>query len=473
MKKKKCIFIISILLIILLLLLGLKLSFKLEIIGNDNIIMNYNDKYEEKGVKFSLFGKDLSNKVQITSDLKEGKTGKYNVKYNAKIGIFNFSKIKKVEIKDDKEPDIELSGDKIINICPNTKYQEDGYKAYDEYDGDLTDKVKVSKKDNNIIYSVKDNSGNLKEVIRKIKYFDKEKPVIDLKGNSTIYLPVNEKYKEQGYTVKDNCSSNLEKEVKVINNIDITKPGKYEIVYKVKDKMGNETSSIRTIHVYDPKNYTSSNIRGIIYLTFDDGPSGSGSTSKILDILKDEGIKATFFVTGSGPDSLIKRAYQEGHTIALHTYTHKFHEIYSSTDSFFKDIKKLESRIFNLTGEKPKILRFAGGTSNTISRHYKTGIMKELLVKTKGQGYKIFDWNVDSNDAGVCAKKNIRNKKECVYNNVTRNLSKSRKNYVLMHDIKSYTADALRDIIRYGKSRGFIFEQITESTPSYNFRPNN
>ena len=480
--KKNIIIVVSILILFIILIALLKVTFIYELIGDSVVTINYNEKYKEKGYKTSILGKNMNNNVKVSDNIKQategtfGTIGNYHVNYELKIGFLKFNKTRVVNVIDNVKPEITLEGDIDVKMCPDSKYDEVGYKAYDEYDKDLTNDVVVSQEDNKVIYSVKDKSGNEFKTERNITFEDNEKPKITLNGNQTIYLKLNESYKESGYSVSDNCNSDLKDEVVVSNNIDSSKTGSYNVTYKVKDKMGNETSVTRKAFVYDPSKVStggSSGNVGVIYLTFDDGPSGSGSTSKILDILKNEGIPATFFVTGTGPDSLIKRAHDEGHTIALHTYTHKFENIYSSLDNYYKDLEKVQNRVLNLTGVKSYILRFPGGTSNTVSRKYQKGIMTELLKGTQLQGYKVFDWNVDSNDAGACAKSSVSDKKTCVYNYVTRNLSKSRTNIVLMHDIKSYTASALQDIINYGKANGYIFDKINSDMASYTFRPNN
>lgn len=474
--KKNIIIVVSLFILFIISILLLKFTFIFELKGKDTITLNYNEIYQENGYKTSILGKNMDNKVKVTNNIEDGKIGDYSVNYELKLGFFNFKKTRVVNVVDNIKPEITLEGEFDIKMCPDSEYQEVGYKAFDEYDKDLTKDVIITQEDNKIIYSVEDKSGNSDKKARNIIYEDSEKPKITLKGKQAVYLPLNSTYQESGYSVTDNCSNDLKDKVVVTNNINSSKTGSYIVTYKVKDKMNNETSVTRKVYVYDPSQVSaggSSGKMGVIYLTFDDGPTGSGSTSKILDILKNEGISATFFVTGNGPDSLIKRAHDEGHTIALHTYTHEFSKIYSSLDNYYNDLEKVQNRVFNLTGEKSFIVRFPGGTSNTVSKKYKKGIMTEILDGTKIQGYKVFDWNVDSNDAGACAKSSVTDKKTCVYNYVTRNLSKSRTNIVLMHDIKSYTASALQDIINYGKANGYIFEKITSDMSSYTFKPNN
>ena len=202
-----------------------------------------------------------------------------------------------------------------------------------------------------------------------------------------------------------------------------------------------------------------------IYLTFDDGPSRN--TSYILDILKSENVKATFFITGKGSDYIIKREYEEGHSIGLHTYSHNYKAIYSKVDAYFQDIEAVNQRLCDITTTRSKIVRFAGGSSNTISRRYKKGIMSELTKEVIARGYKYYDWNIDSGDASGISNCNR------IYNNVVKNLKSNRINMVLMHDSKKCTLKVLKKIIDYGKSNGYIFKKITYETEMITQKVNN
>ena len=203
----------------------------------------------------------------------------------------------------------------------------------------------------------------------------------------------------------------------------------------------------------------------VIYLTFDDGPSRN--TSYILDILKSENVKATFFITGKGSDYIIKREYEEGHSIGLHTYSHNYKAIYSKVDAYFQDIEAVNQRLCDITTTRSKIVRFAGGSSNTISRRYKKGIMSELTKEVIARGYKYYDWNIDSGDASGISNCNR------IYNNVVKNLKSNRINMVLMHDSKKCTLKVLKKIIDYGKSNGYIFKKITYETEMITQKVNN
>ncbi len=212
------------------------------------------------------------------------------------------------------------------------------------------------------------------------------------------------------------------------------------------------------------------NATGIIYLTFDDGPT-SDSTPQILDILKDRNIKATFFVLhyDENHEQFIKREKNEGHTIALHGYSHTYSEVYPSADACLENFRKIKEQVYQTTGTESKIIRFPGGSSNVISKKYCEGVMTELTKRVIDEGYRYFDWNVDSDDAGHAKTS------EKVYQNVTTGIKPGRNNVVLMHDFAGNhkTIDALDSIISWGLEQGYVFRRITEETPMVKHGVNN
>lgn len=475
-KKKKRGLIINIILLVLsitVFTLLISVTPKIFITGDEKIILEYNKEYKEEGATAKYFRKDYTNKIRISGKVDTKKIGTYKITYELKFSSYSLKKERIIEIVDKKKPVIKLIGEDKVNICPNGKYEEDGVTAYDEYDKDLTDKIERIEEKGKIIYKVKDSSGNETMMIRELIEIDKEKPILELVGSSTLYVEPNKDYKEPGYKATDNCDQDITKNVTVTGNVDTSKLGSYTLTYEVTDKAGNKSSVKRTVIVTKKTDPESGSLKtGAIYLTFDDGPN-NGTTNRILDILKEEGVHATFFVTANGPDNLLKREQEEGHSIALHTASHNYSYVYSSKENYFEDLKKVSDRVKRVTGQETKLIRFPGGSSNTISRHYKIGIMTELTNEVLEQGYRYYDWNVDASDAWQCAKNNVSNKKDCVYNNVTKNLSKSKANVVLMHDVKSHTADALRDIIHYAKENGYTFEVIDSGTKMVRFKVNN
>lgn len=235
-----------------------------------------------------------------------------------------------------------------------------------------------------------------------------------------------------------------------------------------KGRVYSQYSDLETIKIKKPKKATSA--KNKICLTFDDGPSFV--TEDVLDILKENRIKATFFIVNykKSHKPIVQRIIDEGHTLAIHNYSHDYGKIYKSTSAYMKNHMKLYNKIKNDFGYKAKIMRFPGGTSNTVSGHYSDGVMTRLSKKVTQKGFVYFDWNIDSGDA---SGNNVSRKE--IANNVIDGLSKKQTNIVLMHDsgAKSTTAKALQKIIDYGNNNGYVFERITEKTKKIQHKPNN
>ena len=419
-----------------------------------------NSNFKEPEYRAYAMNQDISDRVKVMGKVEPEKLGTYKLTYEVDYFIFHAKRVGTVHVVDDEAPVLSLKGATEVSICPNATYQEEGYLAQDNYDGDLTDKVKVTERDSNMIYEVADSSGNLTKKTRMIHKEDKNSPSIVLNGLTEITLTVGTKYTELGYQVTDDCDGDLTEKVEVTGEVNSSEVGTYLLTYQVTDSSGNKVTATRVVKVVRPSNPTTGN--GTIYLTFDDGPSSS-ITGQVLDILKEEGVKATFFVInhGTGLDSLIQREFEEGHTVALHSYSHNYANIYQSMDTYFSDLEAIQEKVYHITGNRSKIIRFPGGSSNTISKKYHVGIMSILSQEVLNRGYHYFDWNVSSGDAGE-----VKSSEE-VYQNVTSNLSYSRSNVVLMHDFENnyYTLNALRKIIQYGKMNGYSFKNITMDTP--------
>lgn len=428
--------------------------------GGKTVVLDYQEKYVEKGYQADFLGNNITDEVSVEGKVDSNKIGVYEITYTVQEGVFTKKVKRKVVVKDRKKPVLEID-DSDIYLCPGDEVVPEKVKATDNYDGDLTEYVDVSIKKDQITYQVKDKSGNEKKVTKKIYYKDIEKPTITLKGPDYVYLFLGDEFTDPGYEVNDNCTSDIQKKVKVEGTVDTSKAGDYVLKYSVSDDNGNVAQAERKVKVSERgKN-------GTIYLTFDDGPN-SGTTDVILDILKEEGVKATFFVTNKGPDDLIKREFDEGHTVGLHTASHDYGTVYASVDAYFNDLYSVQDRVKRITGTESKIIRFPGGSSNTVSRRYMNGIMTTLTNEVVNRGFKYYDWNLSSGDAA-----GGRPSATDISNNVINNLRRDRVNMVLMHDIKTYTRDALRSIIQYGKENGYTFEQITMDTEMVRQRVNN
>ncbi|MFZ5641986.1 MAG: polysaccharide deacetylase family protein [Bacillota bacterium] len=222
---------------------------------------------------------------------------------------------------------------------------------------------------------------------------------------------------------------------------------------------------------------TTGNREKLVYLTFDDGPN-SHFTGKVLDILAEKNVKATFFVVGANvrlnPD-VMKRIVAEGHGVANHTYSHDYKTIYKSPEAFLADLEKNNEILLQYTGMPVRIFRAPGGP------HRLSSSTKEKLL---GTGYISVSWNVTSADSdanGVTAEQEL--------NNIVKDLERvermKKSPILLMHDgtqlttteakpgtsLAKYvqnreaTVKALPEVIELFKSKGYRFALVDENTP--------
>ena len=212
----------------------------------------------------------------------------------------------------------------------------------------------------------------------------------------------------------------------------------------------NAAQEIKAIYGSDEKQ---------VYLTFDDGPS-KDITPQILDILKEEGVPATFFVLGARvelyPDTL-KREYEEGHYIANHGYSHQYSKVYESKDTVFQEYVDCENAIkkaLNNQDYNTYLFRFPGGSSGGMYSSVKADARE--LFNSYGVAYT--NWNCLTGDAA-----GNTTKEECFEEMINTKANQS-SIILLMHDAndKQYTVDGLRDIIHYFKDEGYIFKNFYE-----------
>ena len=403
MNKNKIILVIilSILLVINLFILCFLIvlkNFNLEI-GDSKVELPVFSSFDDGNVEAKIFNKKIS--ITKEGNVDTNKVGIYKVKYTCKFNILKREKIKTIYVVDKVAPSLNIVGEKNLTLYKGDKYNELGAIAIDNYDGNITKNIKI---------------------------------------NSNVNTDVVGTYKVE-YSVLDssNNKSNAERTINIVERT-------------------NEDEQINPLsNNYEyPLNESLKNVN--IYLTFDDGPSIT-YTPRVLDLLKKYNAKVTFFVTSLGSNELIKREYDEGHTIGLHTYSHSY-SIYSSCDSYFDDLNKIDEKVFNAIGIHSKLIRFPGGSSNTISKKYCKGIMSYLAQAVQNKGYSYWDWNILSGDAGKTKDPNE------IYNNVISGVTPNKTNVVLLHDIHSYTIDALEPILIWGTKNECNFKAIdTNLTP--------
>lgn len=196
----------------------------------------------------------------------------------------------------------------------------------------------------------------------------------------------------------------------------------------------------------------------IAYLTFDDGPSEK-ITPKILDILSEYDIKATFFVLGKMIDvnpEVLKRTYEEGHAIGHHSYSHDYNYIYRNTKNFIGELEKTNNNFKKVLGEdfETKLLRFPGGSFEKKKQN--------TIIATEKLGYINYDWNALNGDAEGhnLSKQYLINRLKSTVSARTHN----QEVIILMHDTdtKSTTAEALPKIIDYLIKEGYVFRTLNE-----------
>lgn len=218
-------------------------------------------------------------------------------------------------------------------------------------------------------------------------------------------------------------------------------------------KVSNQKPSTdSSVTMPDPKPSTGKTV----YLTFDDGPSRY--TPEILDVLDKYGVKATFFVINGRYNSTMKDIVNRGHQIGLHTYSHDYEKIYSSDTAYFNDLQKIHDVVLKETGVDCSIIRFPGGSSNTVSRNYSKGIMSRITKAVGEKGYVYFDWNCSNGDADGA------NTVQKQLNYCSQFPKSASRVIVLMHDTKKTTLEALPKIIEYYQSCGMTFDVLTPFT---------
>lgn len=226
------------------------------------------------------------------------------------------------------------------------------------------------------------------------------------------------------------------------------------------NKTTNEKSEGKSNIEYEENKAVASKNKKIIYLTFDDGPSYK-VTNSVLDILKENKVNGTFFLIGNqikGKEKIVKRIYNEGNCLGLHSYTHNYKKIYSSEDNFIKEMFDCRDEVKKVVGISPNIIRFPGGSHKRLS--------KNLLMKLHEKNFKVHDWNLDN-----CDGLKPKTSPEELYEKAIERSEKKKRIVLLLHcaDVHENTHKALPKIIKYYKSQGYEFRTITEETTELYF----
>lgn len=435
---------------------------EIQLTSDPNSYTKPGDTYQEEGFSaIDFHDGDLTEQVTRTETEQA-------VTYTVSDSSGNTaSVVREIRYDDPFAPVITLEGEMNMTVEKGETYEEPGYSATDDCDGDITDRVTLSQEPEGIVYTVFDSYGNKDTVTRTVTYIDTLPPQLTLSGEGELWLNAGDQYTEPGYEALDQGDGNLTEAVTVSGTVDCYHSGDYLLTYSVSDQAGNTSSQVRTVHVVPrPQPDVVEPGDKVVYLTFDDGPGKY--TEELLDVLKEYNVKVTFFVTGAYPDyqNLIARAASEGHAIGLHTYSHKYDQIYTSEAAYFQDLNAIQAIVKQQTGTETTLIRFPGGSSNTVS-NFTPGIMTSLTQAVTDMGYQYFDWNVDSDDAG-----SAKDAKTVAWN-VCSGIASHNVSLVLQHDVKDYSVEAVETILAWGIKNGYTFLPLTAASPTAHHGVNN
>ena len=442
-------------------------------LGDEEMNVEYGSEFVDPGVEIVRSGKifkfmNQTEMVYAQEQMTTNTLGKFKIHYAVVSDGEELRYERIVNVLDTTAPKITVTEPEDVEGSSwMNGYAEPEVHAFDEVDGDLSDKVAVTHLDGKYIYSVTDEHGN-EAVLERTPPQGSLVPEIVLTGGSDYTCPAALDWVEPGYTVIDSDGTDLSELVQVSGRVTSYKLGDYTLNYSLSNGRGDTLHATRTVHVVAaerkeaviPEQKT-------IYLTFDDGPGPY--TDRLLDVLAKYDVKATFFITGNYPDyfECITRAYDEGHTIAVHTFTHNYRKIYAGVGAYFEDFKACEELIHDYTGTYTKLFRFPGGSSNTVSA-FNPGIMGALATYMRDMGYYYFDWNVSSGDA-----KTVQIPTYEVYRNVINGCAEYETCVVLQHDVKDFSVAAVEDIIKWGLDNGYQFLPLQEDSYGARHRINN
>lgn len=327
-----------------------------------------------------------------------------------------------------------------------------------------------------------DNEPNISYPVKQEKKLNMKKVVLAIVLVLLAILIIYISFKVS-YSILDKNSESNEQEIAKVENVNSeskkSEVKKTENVQKDKKKNsknvyeGNhpqiplhDIEKIKTKFVPQPNENAKQLIKDIynseekqVYLTFDDGPS-KDITPQILDVLKANDVKATFFVLGARvelyPD-LLKREFNEGHYIANHGYSHQYSKIYESKDTTFQEYVECENSVKNALGNpdyNTYLFRFPGGSNG--GKYSSIKAEARELFDSYGVAYT--NWNCLTGDA-----EGKKTKEECIEEMLN---TKGNQNSIilLMHDAndKQQTLEALPEIIQYFKNEGYAFKNFYE-----------
>lgn len=450
-----------------------RFSLTLELAEGNDLTLEYGEPYAgptiRPVVRGSLFFRNgFQPELQIMADgsVDVQKIGRQSVRYSAEYLGLEADATLNVLVADTRCPEIILHTDPDYVWSEDGPYQEEGFTAMDNRDGDITHKVIREESYGVVTYTVLDACGNPCTVQRQIPEYDFVLPELTLAGEKDMTIYAGTRFDDPGCIANDNVDGDISGQIAVEGDVVWYRKGTYTLNYTVTDSHGNTARAERLVHVVArPRAEAVDPGSKVIYLTFDDGPGPY--TAGLLDLLDSYDVKVTFFVMNNGRYELLRRMAEEGHSIGIHSVTHNYAQIYAGVEAYFDDLYGMQRIIEEQTGVKTWLMRFPGGSSNAVSRRYCRGIMTTLTAAVQEAGFHYFDWNVDSDDAG-----NARTAND-VFRNVTTAVPWHDYSIVLQHDVQDFSMAAVERILIWGFENGYTFLPLRDDSPTVHHDLNN
>lgn len=423
--------------------------------GEKEVTVEVGTDYYDAGAKAIAYNPKTGAKqidVTTTGNVDVDKIGRYRVTYSAIFQGTQYTAERTVKVVDTTPPVITVNYHANNNIDWITGPETYEVKATDNYDGDITNRIRTSEENGMLLFTVNDSSGNAAQATCK-----KPRPVgiqeiLFPDETDVIYSYVGETPVVPKAVVYDTLGNDLSSYLRTSGTYDPNKAGRYEVRYYIQNNAGEIADAYRTFIINQRMNPNLIvNPNKVIYLTWNGGPGYN--TQKVLDILTKYNVRATFFVSCNDRNyySVINSMRNSGHTIGLYTNSQDYADLYQSADKYEQDIWNLQKIIENQIGAKTFVMRFPGGSD--YGKGASSFTMARLRGDYKAAGYRWYDWTIDSNDLNSTANQ--------VYMNVVSNVRNAATNIVVFNDSSVATLSALENIIKWGLDNGYTFMPLT------------
>lgn len=444
MKNKSILILITLTTIIVIVSIIYTTFPRLQLNGSKNMVISYREKYEEPGVIIKNANSNYLSKIKIESNIDTTIIGNYYVDYSLKIGYRNLQLRRNIRVIDDIAPVIKLKGNQIVELSIREEYEESGYIATDEYDGDLTDKVEIIGEVNNeeygeyvIKYRVKDNSNNVVEVNRIVKVIDEIAPIFECSSSySAISIGSDNII---GCKAIDNFDGDITDKIKSKGNYDINKAGIYNVEYSVEDDAGNNTKIDHKIMVYEKLE------NPIVYLTFNNNESDL--IEKVLEVLKEKEVSATFFeFINANNIKYLREISDAGHEIAIYGNEK------TNITLFKSNFEKLEKLIYNETNQKITTFRIYK------ENEYDYNLLAKIKDYLEEKNISYYNYNIELIDS---------NSREEIEKNLVEQLLKNKEEEIIISiniDENETTIETLSSIIEVLKEMNYTFSTIKKKS---------